>query len=143
VDKALLVIGSIAIAAMVSMILGRHRIAGPTPNAHHIPDQLSLGDFPEADGNWLVVVFSSAKCETCSGVVDTITKLARPEVSTREITVERHADLHSRYRIDGVPTTVIADPTGLVHRSFLGPVNQQALSRALDDAMREPDSGDL
>jgi len=143
VDKVILVVGSIAIAGFVSMILGRSRVSPSAANAHHVPDRLDLDDFPEADGNWLVVVFSSSKCETCAGVVAAIRQLAMPGLSTREITVERHGDMHDRCGIDGVPTTVIADPQGRVLKSFLGPVAHQALSEALDDAIGTTSSGDL
>ncbi|MBA3604967.1 MAG: hypothetical protein H0W46_03145, partial [Acidimicrobiia bacterium] len=39
--------------------------------------------------------------------------------------------LHARYRIDSVPLLVIADASGVVRRSFLGPVSATDLWAAV------------
>jgi len=143
VDKAILVFGSVAIAGILSMILSRRRAAAPPTNTLHVPEQLELDDFPEARGDWLVVVFSSAKCEICAGIVAELERIARPGLFTREIEVERDHALHDRYRIDAVPTTVIADPDGRVRKSFLGPVDRERMENSLAEAFAADGSGDL
>ena len=47
--------------------------------------------------------------------------------------------LHERYAIEAVPTTLIADPEGVVVASFLGPVTATDLWAAVAEA-REPGS---
>ena len=49
------------------------------------------------------------------------------------------ADLHQRYEIDAVPTTVIADENGVVKRGFIGPVTATDLWAGLAE-VREPGS---
>ncbi len=141
-DKALLVFGSVAIAGVLSMILSRRR-AAPTAGTHHIPAQLDLDDFPGARGNWLLVVFSSAKCKTCAGIIVELEAMSRPGLITCEVEIEREHALHTRYQIDAVPTTVIADPDGRVRKSFLGPVNRERMENSLAEAIATPGSGDL
>ncbi|HEY4332527.1 MAG TPA: hypothetical protein VGM78_08160, partial [Ilumatobacteraceae bacterium] len=55
-------------------------------------------------------------------------------------------DLHTRYKIDAVPTLVIADREGVVRASFLGPVSATDLWAACAEARQpgaspEPDLG--
>ena len=50
------------------------------------------------------------------------------------VAVQDHADVHARYRIDGVPTTIIADADGVVVGSFLGPVQSLELWDAVAEA---------
>jgi hypothetical protein len=41
-------------------------------------------------------------------------------VVTTELELHEHRDLHQRYEIAAIPTTVIADADGVVRRSFVG-----------------------
>jgi hypothetical protein len=53
------------------------------------------------------------------------------------VEVSARRDLHDRYRIDGVPTTVIADADGVVRASFLGPATATDVWAAVAE-LREP-----
>jgi protein-disulfide isomerase-like protein with CxxC motif len=50
-------------------------------------------------------------------------------VQQLEVSAEKR--LHERYRIDGVPTLVIADDDGVVQQAFLGPVTSTELWSAV------------
>jgi hypothetical protein len=63
--------------------------------------------------------------------------LAGDAVVVQEAEVTGRADLHERYRIDGVPAVVLADSDGVVRASFLGPVSAGELGATLD-AVRAP-----
>lgn len=60
-----------------------------------------------------------------------IEPLASELLSVDRIDVQDRAALHKRYRIDGVPTTLLADPDGVVTKAFFGPMAQEELDEAL------------
>ena len=110
-------------AALVAVVVQRRqRPAVPTPTGFNVPDRLDRADFARPDAPWLVAVFTSATCGTCAGVWDKVQVLASNEVATEEVEVGARATVHQKYRIDGVPATVVADGAGVVQASFLGPV---------------------
>ena len=137
-DRVLLVLGGVAIAGLVAAIVGR-RAAAPAANTHHIPRQLDRADFPHPEVPWLVAIFTSATCDTCAGVWERAQHLASDQVSVVELEVGVEKAIHERYKIDGVPTLVIADANGEVKRAFLGPTTTTDLWAAMADA-REPGS---
>jgi hypothetical protein len=55
-------------------------------------------------------------------VVERALPLSSDEVAVCAVSVQEQPESHTRYRIDGVPTTIIADTEGTVVGSFLGPV---------------------
>jgi hypothetical protein len=57
--------------------------------------------------------------------------LASREVAVQEVEYVRDRNLHDRYRIDAVPTLVIADAAGVVHYGHLGPVSATDLWAAM------------
>ena len=72
--------------------------------------------------------------------------LGSREVSVFDAEYGEHRVLHERYRIDAVPTLVIADREGVVKASFLGPVSATDLWAACAEARQpgsspEPDLG--
>ena len=117
----------------------RRRPAGPVPTGYAVPLQLVRADFDRPEAPWLVVVFTSATCSTCAGVWERAAHLASDAVAVQEVEVGARKDLHDRYRIEAVPTTVIADADGVVRRHFLGPVTATDLWAAVAEA-REPGS---
>lgn len=142
-DRVLLVLGAVAIAGLVAALLGR-RGAPPAANTHHVPVHLDRRDFVRPDAPWLVVTFSAATCDTCAGVVERAAPLESDEVAVQEVEVGADPALHGRYAIDGVPTLLVADSSGAVVDSFLGPVTAADLwgsvARARDAA--DPEAGE-
>ena len=130
-DRTLAVV-LIAALALIVGIAGRRMISrsqgesGESPRvqgAYRVPTRIDRTDFAEPDKAWLVAVFSS---ETCSGCIDTLeaaSQLGSDAVSVEEVEALRRKDLHARYGIDAVPTTLICDETGAVRRWFLGPTS--------------------
>ena len=104
--------------------------------------QLDRADFVRPEAPWLVVVFTSATCQTCGGVWEKAVPLdAGPEgpVAVQRVEVTAEPELHRRYGIDAVPLVLIADPAGIVRSHFLGPVTATDLWAAVAEA-REPGS---
>jgi len=138
VDRLIIAVVLTAVAIAVALIAQRRRDDPPTqPGNYHIPAQLDRKDFLEPDKPWLVAVFTSATCATCADAWSKATVMASDKVAVHNIEVGADADLHARYRIDGVPAIVVADADGVVRCSFLGPPRASELWGAVADA-REP-----
>ncbi|MEM9201895.1 MAG: hypothetical protein AAGC53_09550 [Actinomycetota bacterium] len=137
-ERLLLVLGAVLIAAVVAAVLGR-KPGAPASNTHHVPNLLDRRDFIRPEAEWLVAVFTSATCTTCEGVWERADLLASDAVAAQRIDYQDDRALHERYRIDGVPTLVIADIDGTVKRAFLGPVTATDLWAAMAEE-REPGS---
>ena len=59
-SSALLVIGGVAVALLVAMVLGR-KPGAPASNTHHVPNLLDRNDFVRPEAPWLVAVFTSRR----------------------------------------------------------------------------------
>jgi hypothetical protein len=139
---ALLVAAAVAaVAVAVAMVLrSRQRTDRPTQVSWVAPSQLDRADFPGAEGRpWLVAVFSSATCHTCADVVAKAEVLASPKVGVVEVEYGRDRAVHAKYAIDAVPIICVADETGTVRSSFVGPVSATDLWAALAE-LRDPGS---
>lgn len=140
---ALLVGLAIAAAAgALAWLIERRRVARDAPvapPAHHVPTRLEPSDFGAGEASWLVAVFTSSSCSSCADVMAKAEALSSAAVAVVEVEVGTDPDLHLRYGIDAVPTTVITDDTGVVRRSFLGPVSATHLWAAVAE-VRSPGS---
>lgn len=122
-----------AVALLAAWLQRRRPGAGPAPTRHHVPTLVDRGDFDRPGAPWLVVVFTSATCSSCAAVLAAARPLASGDVVIEEAEVVGRADLHRRYGIDAVPTTVVVDRSGAVRRHFLGPVTADQLRDALTE----------
>jgi hypothetical protein len=137
-----LIIGAVlvAVAVVVALVVQRRTADPPTqPRTWAVPAQLDRADFTRPEASWLVVLFSSATCDTCRGVAGKVEALASDEVAVEEIEAVAGRDRHRRYGIDAVPTLVVADAEGVVRASFVGPVTAADLWATMAD-LREPGS---
>jgi hypothetical protein len=128
-----------AALAVAALIQRRQRPDAPVRTGYAVPEQLDRADFPRPDAPWLVAVFTSATCGTCAGVWERAQPLESEAVAVAELELVAAKSLHQRYGIEAVPTTVVVDAAGVVHRSFLGPVTATDLWAAVAEA-REPGS---
>ena len=129
-----------AVAVVVALVVQRRQpAAAPVRTGYNVPGQLHRPDFVRPDADWFVAVFTSATCDSCAGVWDKVRVLESRAVAVQEVEVGADKELHDRYRIDGVPTTVIADREGVVRASFLGPATATDIWAALAE-VREPGS---
>ncbi len=130
--ERLLILVVLTLAAVaVALLLQRRRPDPPTAPSYRSPRQLDRDDFAERSKPLLIVVFASETCSTCPGVWETVGRLASDKIGVQQITVQDEPDVHRRYRVDGVPTTVIADEEGVVVEAFFGPVQYDDLVTAL------------
>lgn len=123
-----------ALAVGIALLLQRRRPDPPSAPSYRAPSQLDLDDFTDTAGRVLIALFASLTCETCPRAWAAIEEVAAgvaDRVAVQRLDVQTDPDLHKRYRIDGVPTTVIADRDGVVVNAFFGPVTNEQLIDAL------------
>jgi Thioredoxin len=138
VERFALVVVLVAVAVAVAFVVERRRRPPlPTNVSHTLPDQLDRADFARPEAPWLVAVFTSATCSTCAEVWDKAEMLGSDDVAVQQVEVTTARDLHQRYRITAVPAVVIADASGAVCATFLGPVTATDLWATVAE-LREP-----
>ena len=130
----------VAVAAAVGYVVQRRRVPdAPTQRRYNIPEQLDRADFDRPDAPWLVAVFTSDTCDKCADVARKAAVLESDDVVVVNVEFTAARTLHTRYRIDAVPTLVIVDAEGVTRRSFLGPMTATDLWAAVAEA-RDPGS---
>ena len=119
----LAVIALVVAVAVAAGEISRRRVTdAPTQATSETPTQLDRADFLQRDTQWLVVVFTSSTCNSCTDVATKAKVLASKQVAVQVVEFSQHRELHNRYGIDSVPCLLMADAGGVVRQSFLGPV---------------------
>jgi hypothetical protein len=138
---ARLVIAAVILVAVggFAWFLRRRPPEAPPRDVYPVPRQLDRADFPRPDARWLVALFSSATCDSCQGLGGKLAPLESSDVSISEISFESRGDLHRRYELAAIPTTVIADADGVVQRAFVGAFTATDLWAAVAE-LRAPGS---
>lgn len=132
VTRLLVLLVLTAVAVGIALLLQRRRPDPPSAPSYRAPAQLDRADFVAPDTPLLAVVFASTTCSTCPEVWAMVEPLAKEGLlAVQRIDVQDGPDLHKRYRIDGVPTTLLADPDGVVANAFFGPLDEDELLAAL------------
>jgi hypothetical protein len=128
-----------ALAAVAASTLRRRTPEPPTQTTWTVPQQLDRSEFAEPDAPWVVVLFTSETCSACATMTAKAELMRSPVVSVDVVPFLARKATHERYRIDAVPTTVMADSDGVVRASFVGPVSATDLWAAMAE-LREPGS---
>ena len=131
--RLLIAVGLVVVALVVAYVLEKRKPAPPTQPTWAVPSQLDRNDFVRPDAPWLVVVFTSATCTTCAGVIAKARPLENDSVAVEEVEAVARKDLHQRYAIDAVPTLVVADAAGVVRGSLVGPASAEEIWAAVSD----------
>jgi hypothetical protein len=138
---ARLIIGAVIVVAVGALAwwLQRRPPDAPPRDVYPVPKQLDRADFPRADAAWLVALFSSAACDSCRGLGPKVMALESSDVAVVEIEAEDRGDLHRRYELAAIPTTIVADADGVVLRGFVGAFTATDLWAAVAE-VRDPGS---
>lgn len=138
-ERLLLATVLVAVAAgMAYFLRGRTGTEAPTQAKWAVPTQLDRDDFAARDLDWIVVVFTSATCDSCMEAVAKARVLGSPQVGFQEVAYQDDKDLHARYGVEAVPTIVMADAEGVVQGSFVGVPSATDLWAALAEARSTP-----
>ena len=134
------IVGVVVVVALLANLWQRKRqVDAPTQGASEVPSQIDRSDFVRPDASWIVLAFTSATCQTCSDIERKVRVLETSSVAIQILEYTAERELHDRYKIDAVPTVLMADANGVVQANFLGPVSATdlwaALARARDSVV--------
>ena len=134
------IFGVVVVVALLANLWQRKRqVDAPTQGASEVPSQIDRSDFVRPDAPWIVLAFTSATCQTCSDIERKVRVLETKSVAIQILEYTAERELHERYKIDAVPTVLMADANGVVQANFLGPVSATdlwaALARARDSVV--------
>ena len=134
------IVGVVVVIALLANLWQRKRqVDAPTQGASEVPSQIDRSDFVRPDAPWVVLAFTSATCQTCSDIERKVRVLETNSVAIQILEYTAERELHERYKIDAVPTVLMADANGVVQANFLGPVSATdlwaALARARDSVV--------
>jgi ssRNA-specific RNase YbeY (16S rRNA maturation enzyme) len=129
--QTLVAVAVLLTAAVLSVVLRRRKPDAPAQAQGVVPNQVDRSDFDATQKNWLVAIFTSSTCDACKDVATKAQVLASKEVAVQIIDFVEMRELHKRYQIDSVPTTVIADQSGVVRFATVGPITATDLWAAL------------
>ena len=129
----------VAAVAVAAWYLRRRPPEAPPRDVYPVPRQLDRNDFPRPESPWLVALFSSVVCDSCRTLPPKLGALESADVATCEVEAAARGDLHRRYEIAAVPTTVVADADGVVRRAFVGSFTATDLWAAVAE-LRTPGS---
>jgi len=134
------IVGVVVVIALLANLWQRKRqVDAPTQGATEVPSQIDRSDFVRPDAPWVVLAFTSATCQTCSDIERKVRVLETNSVAIQILEYTAQRELHERYKIDAVPTVLMADAKGVVQANFLGPVSATdlwaALARARDSVV--------
>ena len=134
------IVGVVVVVALLANLWQRKRqVDAPTQGASEVPSQIDRSDFVRPDASWIVLAFTSATCQTCSDIERKVRVLETNSVAIQILEYTAQRELHERYKIDAVPTVLMADANGVVQANFLGPVSATdlwaALARARDSVV--------
>ena len=134
------IVGVVVVVALLANLWQRKRqVDAPTQGASEVPSQIDRSDFARPDAPWIVLAFTSATCQTCSDIERKVRVLETNSVAIQILEYTAERELHERYKVDAVPTVLMADANGVVQANFLGPVSATdlwaALARARDSVV--------
>ena len=126
------IVGVVVVIALLANLWQRKRqVDAPTQGATEVPSQIDRSDFARPDAPWIVLAFTSATCQTCSDIERKVRVLETNSVAIQILEYTAQRELHERYKVDAVPTVLMADANGVVQANFLGPVSATDLWAAL------------
>jgi len=112
------------LVALIALVLRRRSaVDAPTQKVFAAPTQIDRSDFPTAEHQWMVAVFTSETCHVCADMLAKAHVVASNSVSVVELEYSAFKDLHGKYNVEAVPTIIVTDERGVVHKSFIGPVS--------------------
>ncbi|MGZ0178478.1 MAG: hypothetical protein ACKVIQ_16560 [Acidimicrobiales bacterium] len=119
----LLVMVAVAVLAGMTAWWQQQRVRpAPTSTRGAPPASLDRREFLAPTAPLLIAVFTSETCSSCDGVWAELSGYESATVAAQNVEVTADSALHTRYKIDSVPTAVIVDATGETQAAFVGPL---------------------
>lgn len=126
------IVGLVVVIALFANLWQRKRqVDAPTQGTSELPTQIDRADFVRPEAQWIVLAFTSATCTTCADIERKVRVLETNNVAIQILEYTAQRALHARYKIDAVPSVIMADSKGVVQANFLGPVTATDMWAAL------------
>lgn len=126
------IVGVVIVVALLANLWQRKRqVDAPTQGTSELPTQIDRADFVRPAAQWIVLAFTSASCTTCADIERKVRVLETNSVAIQILEYTAERALHARYKIDAVPSVLMADSNGVVQANFLGPVTATDMWAAL------------
>lgn len=119
------------VALLANLWQRKRQVDAPTQGTSELPTQIDRADFVRPDAQWIVLAFTSASCTTCADIERKVRVLETNSVAIQILEYTAERALHARYKIDAVPSVLMADSNGVVQANFLGPVTATDMWAAL------------
>ncbi len=130
--RLVIMVALVALAGGVAWWLQRRRPDPPSAPSYRAPSQIDRDDFVAPDRPILIVVFASTTCDSCPQVWEVVEPHDSESVAVQRVDVQTGGDLHRRYKIDGVPTTLLVAGDGVVTQAYFGPLSNDELDPAIE-----------
>ena len=86
--------------ALIALVLRRRSaVDAPTQKVFTAPTQIDRSDFPTAEHQWMVAVFTAQTCHVCADMLAKAQVVASTSVSVVELEYIAFKDLHGKYNI--------------------------------------------
>lgn len=137
-ERFLIALALLIVAVVVARLLRSRRKPAVAPSRDwHLPTHIDPADL--ATGTpWVVAIFTSSTCETCQSVLTTAAPLASDDVAVLDLPYQSQRDLHDRYGIEAVPSTLVVAPDGNVVVAWIGVIEPGVLWAAVAELTAGP-----
>jgi len=132
VTRLIILVVLALIAIGVAFLLQRRRPEPPSAPSYRAPSQLDRSEFAGPTDLPLIVVFASTTCNSCPVVWEEVERSKTDAFAIERVNVQDDPRRHDRYKIDGVPTTLVVGADGVVNAAFFGPLGEGVLAGAID-----------
>jgi thioredoxin-like negative regulator of GroEL len=120
-----------ALVALVTRFVDRRHTSHPLAvRRGALPTQVPAVEVGIGDGP-AIIIFTESSCRSCQDAIRLIRGPAGGGISVADIEYGAQPDLHKRFGIDTVPTTVVVDEKGSVVAGWTGRVDLSELTLAL------------
>jgi|TARA_B110000014_G_scaffold119773_1_gene82277 hypothetical protein len=128
-----------ALAASVTLVarfVDRRRTRHPLAvRRGALPTQVPAAEVGLDDGP-AIIIFTESSCRSCQDAIRLIRGPAGAGISVADIEYGAQPELHKRFGIDTVPTTVVVDEKGSVVAGWTGRVDLSELTLALAEVVQ-------
>ena len=118
-------------ATLVAFVVDRRRISRPLAvRRGPLPMQIP-GVEVGLDAGPAIIIFTESNCLSCRDAVSVIRGPAGAGISVADVEYGERPQLHKRFGIETVPTTVVVDAAGSVVAGWIGRIDLSELTLAL------------
>lgn len=134
-ERLLIAAVLVIVAVVIAVVLERRRTDVPfTVLRGSVPTRVRPQDVGLEAGP-AIVVFTEASCNSCQAAIRLVRGPAGADLPVVDVEYGESKQLHDRFGIDTVPTTVVVGDDGVVSAGWTGKVDPGDLAVALADVL--------